>query len=127
MLRCNASRGMSWGKVSHGLWFCTANRSKIDALKLFNWLELVLKPVNHESTSKLLEVSKEYAQQKPQADCGCGFSRAVNKPTTRETSHTNDFVITKSHAGEETLLQGITFVFVRFLPISDYFKCYTCY
>ena len=71
-------------------------------------------------------MSKEHAQQKPQADCCCGFSRAVNKPTMRETSHTNDFVITKSHAGEKTLLQGITFVFVRFLPISDYFKCYTC-
>lgn len=123
MLCCNASH---WGKVSHGLWFCTANRSRIDALKLFNWLELVLKPVNHESTSKILEVSKEHAQQKPQADCCCGFSQAVNKPTMRETSHTNDFVITGGHAGEKTLLQGITFVFVRFLPISDYFKCYTC-
>lgn len=93
---------------------------------MFNWLELVLKPVNHESTSKILEVSKEHAQQKPHADCCCGFSRAVNKPTTRETSHTNDFVITGGQAGEKTLLQGITFVFVRFLPISGYFKCYTC-
>ena len=128
MLCCNASRGMLWGKVSLGLWFWTANQSKIDALKLFNWLELVLKPVNHESTSKILEVSKEHGQQKPQADCCCGFSRAVNKPTTQETSHANDFVITKikSHARDKTLLQGITFVFVRFLPISDYFKCYTC-
>ena len=88
MLRCNASRGMLWGKVSHGLWFCTADWSKIDALKLFNWLELVLKPANHESTSKILEVSKEHAQQKPQAACCCGFSWAINKPTMRETSHT---------------------------------------
>lgn len=45
---------------------------------------------------------------------------------TNQLCETNDFVITKSHAGEKTLLQGITFVFVRFLPISDYFKCYTC-
>ena len=33
-----------------------------------------------------------YAQRKSQAACCRGFSRGVNKPTTRQTSHTNDFV-----------------------------------
>ena len=30
----------------------------------------------------------------------------VNKPTTRQTSHTNDFVNAKSHAREKPLLEG---------------------
>ena len=51
-----------------------------------------LKPVNHVSTSKILEVSKEHAQRKSQAACCRGFSRGVNKPTTRQTSHANDFI-----------------------------------
>ena len=35
-----------------------------------------------------------------------GFSRGVNKPTTRETRHANDFVNAKSHAREKPLLAG---------------------
>ena len=35
-----------------------------------------------------------------------GFSQGVNKPTTRETTHANDFVNAKSHAREKPLLGG---------------------
>ena len=35
-----------------------------------------------------------------------GFSQGVNKPTTRETTHANDFVNAKSHAREKPLLAG---------------------
>ena len=69
-----------------------ANRSKINARELLKWLKPVLKPVNQVSTSKILEVSKEHAQRKSQAACCRGFSRGVNKPTTRQTSHANDFI-----------------------------------
>ena len=34
------------------------------------------------------------------------FSRGVNKPTTGLTSHANDFVNAKSHAGKKRLLVG---------------------
>ena len=33
-------------------------------------------------------------------------TRVVNKPTTRQTSHANDFVNAKSHAREKPLLAG---------------------
>ena len=70
----------------------------------FNWIKPVLKPVSHVCTSKILEVSKEHAQWKSQAAFGRGFSWGVNKPTTQQTSHANDFVSAKSHAREEPLL-----------------------
>ena len=85
---------------------CKANRSKINARELFNGLKTVLKPVNHVSTSKILEVSKEHAQRKSRAACCRGFSRGVNKPITRRTRHANDFVNAKSHAREKPLLAG---------------------
>ena len=50
-----------------------------------------------------------------------GFSQGVNKPTTRETTHANDFVNAKSHAREKPLLAGylsagpIVWVFGKFL------------
>ena len=50
-----------------------------------------------------------------------GFSQGVNKPTTRETTHANDFVNAKSHAREKPLLGGylsassIAWVFGKFL------------
>ena len=69
-----------------------ANRSKINARELCKWAKPVFKPVNHVSTSKILEVSKEHAQRKSQAACSRGFSRGVDKPTTRQTSHANDFI-----------------------------------
>ena len=47
----------------------TANRPKINARELFDWLKPVLKPVNYVSTSKIMEVSKEHAQRKSQAAC----------------------------------------------------------
>ena len=34
------------------------------------------------------------------------LSRDVNKPTTRQTRHANDFVNAKSHAREKPLLAG---------------------
>lgn len=36
--------------------------------------------------------------------CCRGFSRGVNKPTTPQTSYTNDFVNAKSHTREKRLL-----------------------
>ena len=77
---------------------CTANWSKINALELFSWLKAVLTPVNNVSTSKVLEVSKEHAQRKPQAAYCRGFSRGVKKPNTQQTSHAKVFVNAKSHA-----------------------------
>ena len=85
---------------------CTANELKIFTRELFNWLKPVLKHVNHVSTPKILGVSKEHAQRKSQAACCSGFLRGVNKPTTQQTSHANDFVKAKSHAREKTLLTG---------------------
>ena len=35
-----------------------------------------------------------------------GFSQGVNKPTTRETTHANDFVNAKSHARENLCSRG---------------------
>ena len=67
------------------------NRSNINARELFNWLKPVLKPVNHVSTSKILEASQENAQRRPQAACCRGFS-------TRQTSQAKDFVNAKSRA-----------------------------
>ena len=37
---------------------------------------------------------------------GLFTSRGVNKPTLRQTNHTNDFVHSKSHAREKPLLTG---------------------
>ena len=37
-------------------------------------------------------------------DVICVACLSVNKPTTWQTSHENDFVNTKSHAGEKPLL-----------------------
>ena len=82
--------------------FSKANRSEIDAREWFN----LIKPVSHMSTSKILEVSKEHAQWKSQAAFRRGFLRGVNKPTMRQTRHTNDFVNAKSHAREKPLLAG---------------------
>ena len=76
----------------------TTDNDKINALELFSWLKAVLTPVNIVSTSKVLEVSKEHAQRKPQAAYCRGFSRGVKKPNTQQTSHAKVFVNAKSHA-----------------------------
>ena len=61
-------------QVSRGLRFEQQIAVKsVNARELFNWLKPVLKPVHHVSTSTILEVSKEHAQQKPQAARCSGF------------------------------------------------------
>ena len=47
-----------------------------------------------------------HAQQKSRAAFCRGFSRGVNKLTTWQTRHTNDFVNAKSHPREKPLLAG---------------------
>ena len=76
----------------------TVSRSQTSSLpppRWFNWIKPVLKTVSHVGTSKILEVSKEHAERKSRAAFRRGFSRGVNKPTTRHTTpqtrHTNDF------------------------------------
>ena len=51
-------------------------------------------------------INLTHAQRKSRAVCCRGFSRGVNKPTTRQTSHANDFEKAKSHAREKPLLAG---------------------
>ena len=53
-----------------------------------------------------MEVSKMHTQRKPQMAPCRGFSRGINKPTTRLTSHVNDFTNAKSHTRKKPLLAG---------------------
>ena len=77
-------------------------------ISLFDWLKPVIKPVNHVSTSKILEVSKEHAQRKLHAHTALcrSFSHGINKPTTQMTSDASKVVMLKAMQERNLCLQG---------------------
>ena len=84
-------------KVSCGLCFA-------QQIGLFDCLKSVIKPVNHVSISKILEVSKRKLHVHG-AFCR-SFSRGINKPTTQKTSDVSKIVMLKASQERNLCLQG---------------------
>ena len=77
-------------------------------INLFDWLKPVIKPVNHVSTSKILEVSKEHAHRKLHVHVALcrSVSLGINKPTTQMTSDTSKVVMLKAMQERNLCFQG---------------------
>ena len=88
-------------KVSCGLCFA-------QQIGLFDCFKSVIKPVNHVSTSKILEVSKEHAHRKLHVHVALyrSFSLGINKPTTQMTSDASKVVMLKAMQERNLCLQG---------------------
>ena len=84
-------------KVSCGLCFA-------QQIGLFDCLKSVIKPVNHVSISKVLEVSK-WKLHVHAAFCR-SFSRGINKPTMQKTSDVSKIVMLKANQERNLCLQG---------------------